>query len=505
MNSTTSDHLGSLKIDTCDNQIIFYQAEQKYKNQYLPLSQATLEDSWIEVIQLTKKLCLNHLGELKPRLLVTINGAPFGPQNFESGDPKNLFLDSYFFAHDVFQHGWSTGLGYFNLANIGGEINSGHIERPGSEIPCHLLKTSDIPRDALQQLSHIQRQATHDYNLGNKKKNPSLELWSALDLAKSLGDPSIPEQSVLTIYIGRPRPDRYFVEDLNFSQNDHQHQLLLEYENPFQTFIDYAMLQRAEKQFQELITNNVQPSFSHQQSHGLEIGYCIDSDTLSSTSITLLGFLKSGLPVSMAQFQKVFYQRTNDDFKEELTGREIYLLEKGITESKIEVETNKWVSIYQRAEETGTAYLFFKQQQENTIETISKTRFRFNFSVPVLDVLTHSPYQKSKILEISLSTPKMSESQSIEIQPLLDVTEHFVATFNDSEQKRMSLICGSESTPWGVVGSPITDKREEQYQLAYHELKTSKNSYLLNFLNTIGLTLKAPEDVYFCPLLKTKV
>ncbi len=504
MKSSTSDHIESLKTDVCDKNIILYEAEQKYENQYLPLNKAKLGDSWIEVIQLTKKLCLNHLGELKPRLFVTLNGVPFGPQNFESGDTKNLFLDSYFFAHDVFQHGWSTGLGYFNIANIGGEINSGHIEKPGSEIPCHLLKTSDIPVDALQQLSHIQRESTHDYDLGTKKKNPSVELWSALDLAQSLADSSIPEYSVLTICIGRPKPDRYFVEDSDFFKNDRNCQLLLEYENPFQTFIDYTMIQRAEKKFKELITQNVKPSFSHEKSDGIEIGYSIKLDTVSSISMTLVGFLKSGLSLDLAQFQKVFYQRENEDCKEDFTGREIYLLEKGITESKIEVEKNKWVSIYQDPQETGTAYLFFKEYQGNKIETISKTRFRFNFSVPVLDVLTGSPYEKSKILEISLSTPKISESQSIEIKPLLDVTEHFISTFKASEEKRMSLICGSESTQWGVVGSPTTDQREEQYKLAYDELTTAKDSYLFNFLKIMGLKLKTAEEVYFCPLLKTE-
>ena len=92
--------------------ITLYRADEAKIGKFVPLEQAQPDDNWIEEVQIIKKVLPNHLGNLAPRLGLKVNGIPLKLQQTGKSDGKHLGLDAFFCAHDVFQHGWSAGLGF---------------------------------------------------------------------------------------------------------------------------------------------------------------------------------------------------------------------------------------------------------------------------------------------------------------------------------------------------------------------------------------------------------
>lgn len=150
-------HTDSAEVDL-QEKVILYRTDETQISRFIPLEEAKPNDDWIEEVQIIKNKLPDNLGNSVPRLTLKVNGIPFKLQTGTS-DAKNLGLDAFFCAHDVFQHGWSGGFGFISTTTIGGEEVTGGIQRYGVKAAAHASPLTDIPTDAIQQLVRLQEQA----------------------------------------------------------------------------------------------------------------------------------------------------------------------------------------------------------------------------------------------------------------------------------------------------------------------------------------------------------
>ena len=336
--------------------VVLYQSKSKTANRFVPLNEARPGDRWIEEIQISKQVFLNHLGKLAPRLNLKVNGVAYKLQQAGKSDGKHLGLDAFFCAHDVFQHCWSAGLGFINTpTTIGGEEATGGVQRYGQHGTSHASPLSDIPTDVLQQLGRLQEQAASSKKVTKSAYTKDgdtytmLDLWAAQDMAKALGEETIPDGSSLNISIGRPSSDRYFVVAPTYQAPVSQPNHFTEYHSATNILTDYRALKQGEKTLMQLLQAGVKPDRVVYQSARVETTYRLEVPNYPNYHKLIVASQPLDRPDSEPKFQQVLYEYQHNGKPEILTPREFDLIRRKIPcQERAFDATKSLVTIYSR-------------------------------------------------------------------------------------------------------------------------------------------------------------
>lgn len=478
-----------------------YQSDDIEIRTFISLEQAKIGDNWIEEIQIIKKVLPNHLGKLSPRLSLEVNGIPFKLQTGKS-DAKNLGLDAFFCAHDVFQHGWSAGFGFISTTTIGGEEATGGIQRYGIKAAAHASPLTDIPTDAIQQLIRLQEQAassqtpTKSTYTTDRDKYTMLDLWAAQNLAKALGEPTIPEGSILTIKIGRPYPDRYFAVDPTYQSLTNKPRQFIEYHGSNKILTDYRALKQGEKQLVELLQEGVKPEWVEIRSETIETTYRLKVPKHPDYTQLILAFQPINNPESHPQLKDVLYEYKKGSKTELLTPREFDLILQKVPAIEVAFDKTRSLLVYRPKNEFNTAHVFLKETQREKVKKLEKTRLRYEFYTPLIDRPTGKPYQQSQVLEVSLNLPAQVQSKQINTKEIQEASEEFVKVFTQVEQHRKALLSGKVLSNQVIGDGKTSDPRREAYARDYEAFTNSQNPFDNFLFETLGLRFPKSEEVH---------
>ncbi len=501
-------------VDSCRHSQVYaqepitlYRADEAEIGKFVPLEQAKPDDNWIEEVQIVKKVLPNHLGKSAPRLSLKVNGIPFKLQQASESDGKHLRLDAFFCAHDVFQHSWSTGLGFINTTTIGGEEATGGIQPYGMKVSSHASPLTDIPTDAIQQLVRLQEQAASSQTATKSAYSTygdtytMLDLWAAEDLAKALEEPTIPDGSILTIKIGRPSPDRYFVVDPAYqSRADKPHQFI-EYHGSPKILTDYRALKQGEKSLRELLQEGAKPEQVVRRSGTVETTYRLRVPKHPDYTRLIVASQPANEPDSLPQLKEVLYERKESSKTELLTPREFDLILRKVPPIEIAFDETRSLVVYCPKNEFNTAHVFLKETQGDRVNTLEKTRLRYEFYTPMIDRPTGKPYQQSQVLKVNLTLPAEAEPKQVKTKELQEASEHFVKVFKQVEHRRKGLLAGKIPSKHSVGDGRASDPRREAYTRVYETFTKSQDPFDHFLFQILGLRFPKPEQVHLTPRL----
>lgn len=488
--------------------IALYRADETEIGKFVPLEQAKPEDNWIEEVQIIKKILPNHLGKSVPRLNLKVNGIPFQLQQTGTSDGKHLGLDAFFCAHDVFQHGWPAGIGFINTpTTIGGEEATGGIQRYGMKSSSHASPLTDIPTDAIQQLGCLQKQAASSQTATKSAYTTDgdmytmLDLWAAEDLAKALGEPTIPEGSILAIKIGRPSPDRYFVVDPAYQLRADKPQQFTEYHSATKILTDYRALKQGEKSLVELLQEGAKPAQVEIRSEMVETTYQLRFPKHPDYTQLIVASQAINQPESEPKLKEVLYKYKKGLKTEILTPRELDLILRKVLPIEIAFDETRSLLVYYPEDEFNTAHVFLKETQGDRVNKLEKTRLRYDFYTPLVDRPTGKPYRESQVLEISLTLPAQAQPKQVNTKELQEASKHFVKVFKQIEYNRKALLAGKIPSNQAVGDGTASDPRREAYTRDYETFKKSQNPFDYFLFQALGLEFPTADRVHLTPRL----